>query len=134
MGYIFRQGDLIFKELSGNYLKDGVDSIYPKMNSHSNDTIFSQYTILMEKGYEKLDTTVVAEGEATGHRHTFKSGQVLLFKKKSDNAPSIVLIGSQNSTLTHQQHLSITIPRGLYEIIRERSYDPFSKEEQTVED
>ena len=69
---------------------------------------------------KQLSTKVLAEGETTGHVHEL-TGQVLVYEKngkKFFDAKEIV-------RLTHQEHKTIQIDPGTYQVIHEREYDAF---------
>ena len=68
---------------------------------------------------------VVQEGEHTGHAHRFLShnGNVQTF----GNGDTKFLRVLENSTITHEEHLPITIEQGDYEVRIVRQKDPFSK-------
>lgn len=100
MKQYFRQGDILFESVS-----KGLDN----------------------NNVEKLQTKTVALGEITGHHHSFgKKDQVFLYKEIDKDVPTHISLQAP-STLTHQEHLSIQLPKGEYKIIRERSYNPFLK-------
>jgi hypothetical protein len=84
----------------------------------------------------KLDTKTVALGEITGHSHSFaKSEQVLLSKRIDEDIPTqLQVLEEGGATLTHQEHLPIHIPKGVYRIRREQSYNPFLKNIQRSAD
>lgn len=70
---------------------------------------------------------VLAEGK-TGHKHLLsgKSVQVLEFgDKKFINAKS-------EAKISHDEHKAITLPKGLYEVVIQREYDPVA--ERKVQD
>jgi hypothetical protein len=86
------------------------------------------------KEIEKGDRVVIAEGEATGHMHALE------FHRKSDNEvlqsktpkyPIRFLTLDdgrfvqvlRDVVLTHQEHKTLQIPKGFYEITIEREYD-----------
>jgi len=64
---------------------------------------------------------ILAEGEATGHKHELDSGElyesmgVLYFKINNDVA-----------TLKHEEHGAINFTPGNYKVIRQREYEPNS--------
>jgi hypothetical protein len=73
---------------------------------------------------------VLAEGETTGHRHAFYSGKVALFRDDAlarDLPPDLYIghlwIGDDTAELRHEEHDTITLPKGLYRIRRQREYD-----------
>jgi hypothetical protein len=70
----------------------------------------------------KRHNLTLAYGEITGHSHRIKetgaaelweSGGVLFLKVMNEAA-----------TLIHEEHLPITLPRGLYRVWRQREYTP----------
>ncbi len=118
MGLIFRQGDIILKRISTEKFLN-----------------LERATNLNLSGYAQVRSNTVAHGEATGHQHKFTSGQVLLFKVNAGHKdPTLALIQSEQATLSHQQHLPIQVPQGLYQITRERTYNQFEKRLETIED
>ena len=73
---------------------------------------------------------VLAEGEATGHRHAFYGGEVALFRDDSlarDLPPGLYVghlrVKSDNAALRHEEHDTIALPRGLYRVRRQREFD-----------
>ena len=73
---------------------------------------------------------VLAEGETTGHRHAFYGGNVALFRDDPlarDLPPELYIghlrIGDDTAELRHEEHDTITLPKGLYRIRRQREYD-----------
>lgn len=66
---------------------------------------------------------VLAHGEATGHAHAIKDKQASLFRD-----PKLAAIFMQVTdapiSLVHDEHNTITIPPGSYQIIRQQEYHP----------
>lgn len=72
----------------------------------------------------------VAEGEVTGHAHVVEkpdAGEVL-----TDVDAEFVRIMGANGLLTHQEHSTIELPPGDYQVVRQREYAP--DETRTVAD
>ena len=65
---------------------------------------------------EKVRSKILVRGEVTGHAHRLRNGQVL----KKDNQMFVKL--EQETELVHQEHRTILLPKGFYEIIRQREY------------
>jgi hypothetical protein len=63
----------------------------------------------------------LAEGEVTGHAHVMTSGDVSLYEKDD---VLYMHVESDEATLTHEEHETITIPNGDYMIERQREYTP----------
>lgn len=89
----------------------------------------------MDSDKKTLDTKTVALGEVTGHKHAFnKNSQILLSKKVDEDVPTQLVVLDESAQLTHQEHLPINIPQGVYRIRREQSYNPFLKNIQRSAD
>lgn len=68
---------------------------------------------------------VLAYGEVTGHAHVMEADCVRLYDAyDEENRLEEVLIVEQTSLLTHNDHLPIRIPRGLYRVVHQREYSP----------
>ena len=74
--------------------------------------------------------TVVAEGEATGHRHAF-FGPVTMFRDDglARDIPGGLYVGhvrvdAPSARLEHDEHAAITLPRGTYRVRRQRELEP----------
>lgn len=66
---------------------------------------------------------VLAEGEATGHAHVLHG----LAVAHTDRAlPRALIEVLEPSELRHEEHHTIAVPPGWYEIIRQRVYTPTS--------
>ncbi len=73
---------------------------------------------------------VLAEGEATGHRHAFTE-PVLMFRDDAlaRDIPSGLYIGhvrveGEPALLKHDEHAPISLPRGTYRVRRQRELEP----------
>lgn len=72
---------------------------------------------------------IVVEGEISGHNHILENGQVLLVApgqdqifrdRKREEVPHAYLKVKQETQLVHPQHPSHVIPKGEYEVRRQR--------------
>ena len=65
--------------------------------------------------------TVLAHGEVTGHHHSFDgdAGVALLEAPTGDRYLRV----SRAAALEHQEHTTITVPPGVFRVIRQREYD-----------
>jgi hypothetical protein len=80
---------------------------------------------------KKLKHLTLAKGETTGHHHTITEGDAELY----DHEGTLFLrVKSEEATLTHQEHNTITIPKGDYKITIVREYDHFLEESRRVHD
>src|SRR5260370_15697531 len=69
------------------------------------------------------DRVVVAEGELTGHAHAFAAKGVRLFREKKGQR-SFLSVVEGGAQLRHEEHGSILVPEGQYELRRQREYAP----------
>jgi hypothetical protein len=73
---------------------------------------------------------VLARGEATGHRHAFYGGNVVMFRDDAlaRDLPAGLYVGhirvrDERAELRHEEHDTITLPKGTYRIRRQREFD-----------
>lgn len=92
----------------------------------------------LPKGLKKKKDTILAYGEATNHNHALK-----LSKKEFADQLEVYLDQLTQKVyfktnievdLEHQEHKTITIAPGTYQVDIEREYDPFLKEINQVID
>lgn len=72
------------------------------------------------EGTVKRKSRVLAEGEATGHMHELDSGEVY---EKNGTLYFKVAEGG-NVTLRHPEHGPLQFDEGVYQVIRQREYEP----------
>lgn len=83
-----------------------------------------------ETGIDVDGSTVLARGEVTGHRHRFtKDSGVTLFRDDAlaRDMPSElyighVKVGAAGADLVHEEHNTISLPKGVYRIRRQREF------------
>ncbi|MGJ8650862.1 MAG: hypothetical protein ACSHX4_10930 [Opitutaceae bacterium] len=75
------------------------------------------------KRLKATDRYILAEGEATGHCHSLEAVEGLTIYQQEDNG-LFLKIGSEAAELKHQEHGTITLPLGNYEVVRQREYNP----------
>lgn len=69
---------------------------------------------------KRTESFVLAEGEATGHRHELDGGEVY-----EQNGELYFHVGDETQViLTHPEHHSITFFPRKYKVIRQREYRP----------
>ena len=73
---------------------------------------------------------ILAEGEATGHHHAVAEKAATLWEIKGE----LYLEALEPVTITHEEHKTLPIPAGIYQIGRVREYDYFSEMERQVRD
>ncbi len=81
--------------------------------------------------YTKLKHNHLAEGEVTGHYHAAVGPSVSLWGGPDDR---MLLKAPQGATVTHQEHLPVTLPVGEYERLIVQEYDHFAEEARSVRD
>ena len=95
----YRQGDVLIRRVARELPGDPKPRAIPR-----------------EKG-----RIVLAHGEATGHAHAIKAPKASLFEV----AGKIYLsVDGDTVALEHEEHATVEIPEGLYEITRQREYSP----------
>ena len=67
---------------------------------------------------ERRGNLVLAEGEATGHKHAITKGSAELYEKDG----VMYLSCESECELTHPDHDTVTLPKGNYEVITQREY------------
>lgn len=74
----------------------------------------------LPKDSVKHSHRVLADGEATGHKHELDSGE--LYEKEGTLFFSV--LEDQRTTLKHEEHGPLTFEPGVYKVIRQREYEP----------
>jgi hypothetical protein len=94
---MYRQGDLLFRRLP--YVQDlPLGSMVERENGH------------------------ILEGEATGHIHRVKDNATAKVFETAYGA--LFLAALAKTEIIHEDHATITLPAGNYEVIRQREYVP----------
>ncbi len=65
---------------------------------------------------------ILARGEATGHNHSIDARVGRLFEGSRPGVCYLLL--DEQGLLEHQEHSPISLPKGVYEVIRQREYEP----------
>jgi hypothetical protein len=103
---IYRQGDVLIKSIKTS------DHGWSSLNREK----LAQ--ILPENG-----RVILAYGEATGHTHSIDAMHARMFKDSSKRSGVCYLYLDETSLLEHQEHGTIELPAGSYEVIRQREWD-----------
>ena len=77
-----------------------------------------------------LDSRVLAEGEATGHKHLAEAQDVSLFLYDG----ILFMRAPKGTTVVHEEHRVLEIPPGDYQIGTVREYDHFGEQARAVID
>lgn len=69
---------------------------------------------------------ILAHGEVTGHHHAIREEAVELVTTEQANELRMWLSVTTNEpvALTHQEHATLLVPPGKYEVRRQREYSP----------
>jgi hypothetical protein len=73
---------------------------------------------------------VLAEGEATGHKHLAEADDVTLYLHEG----ALYMHAPTGTTVVHEEHHAVVIPPGDYLIGTVREYDHFAEEARPVVD
>lgn len=101
----YRQGDIFLREV--NDQNEIIDLINCKQSI---------------EGDEIKNYVILALGEATGHKHKVSNKNAILMKVPNSN--KFFLLITKDSDLTHEEHNTIRLPIGNYEVVRQREYRP----------
>ncbi len=80
---------------------------------------------------KKVNHLTLAKGEATGHHHTITKGEAELYEHEGT---LFLRVQSDEAELTHQEHKTVVLPKGDYQIGIVREYDHFFEESRNVQD
>ncbi|MDH5681243.1 MAG: hypothetical protein OEZ36_06635 [Spirochaetota bacterium] len=65
---------------------------------------------------------VFAKGEVTGHAHRILAGAIL-YESQNDGS-RYLKVREKTARLTHEEHKAIDLPKGVYQILIQREYEP----------
>lgn len=78
----------------------------------------------LEKVARENGRVILAHGEVTGHAHAIKDKRAALFRDPKLAAIFMHVSGDGPVSLEHDEHSTIEVPPGDYQIIRQREYSP----------
>ncbi len=90
------------------------------------DVLLKQVAKLPQDAKEiprKGNVLILAEGESTGHHHVITANPAKLWELKNDLYLEVI----EPVTIIHEEHKTLPIPIGIYEIGRVKEYDYFAK-------
>ena len=70
------------------------------------------------------DRIILAHGEVTGHAHAIKAEGAALFRDPKLMAMFLTVGADGPVALEHEEHDTIHLPPGNYQVIRQREYSP----------
>jgi hypothetical protein len=70
----------------------------------------------------------IAEGETTGHAHVMVGERMELYTVESPTAEAAqqFLNLERTTTFVHEEHATVTVPPGVYEVRRQKEYSPLA--------
>lgn len=122
----YRHGDLLIKRIKELPSSVQASGIHRKEEAQEED----------QQQQQQLQSYILAKGETTGHAHVLRGSQIQVFKDTATTATAATtyLKLEQSAELVHEEHKPITIEKGIYVIVREREYNPFSEAIRQVVD
>ena len=82
------------------------------------------------KGTQKqMKECILAEGEVTGHFHRLK-GQILESVTETER---FIEVQGQDAMLSHEEHDTLTIPEGKYQVLIQREVDLLGEVRQVMD-
>lgn len=85
------------------------------------DVLVQRVQTLPQQAHTRPGATL-ARGEVTGHSHRFRDpGAVQMYQHGAD---SFIEVLTPSADLIHEEHHTITLPRGTYKFWMQREYSP----------
>ena len=104
------------------------------MNIYRHGDVLIKQIDKLPENLKQLKSLTIAEGEATGHHHTIvcdKPNMVLVYQ--DDNGIKYIQ-ALEDCQITHQEHKTIEIKKGMYITTIEKEFNPFDEEINKVKD
>jgi hypothetical protein len=70
------------------------------------------------KGLSRKKDNILVDGEVTGHAHRLMGADIMI------DAEKMFFEVVDSAKVTHEEHKTIELPKGKYEVIRQREYNP----------
>lgn len=86
------------------------------------DVLFRKITKLPKGEAKKRSTGHILEGEATGHVHRIADLEAAEVLEIGDGL--YLSVGDAGVSIVHEEHKTIELPLGDYEVVRQREYSP----------
>ena len=108
-----------------------------KINNKESKMIIQQGDVILEK-VEKVPErskekkgNVLVEGEVTGHAHRIDTKAPF---KLYENDGMLYIENEQILDVVHEEHDTVTIPDGIWQVRKVKEYDHFLEEAREVQD
>lgn len=88
------------------------------------DVLFRSVKKTQKKGLSKGKSPILVHGEATGHAHRLSSLDGVNVFVDENGVPSAVEVSSSSVDVLHEEHGTVSLPKGSYDVILQREYHP----------
>ena len=114
------------KQMSGT-IPVGVLSTENKLMLRQGDVLLRSVAAIPDpaRNYGRGGESIVNSGNFRGHDHYIPHGATMHFDQDASGESHVfVCIEIDGAALMHAEHAAILVPRGKYEVIRQREYHP----------
>lgn len=97
------------------------------MNLYRQGDVLIRQVRALPEGATKVPMSgriVLAHGEVTGHAHAIAPGQAEEYQTSSKDIVQRFLRVVEHADVTHEEHATVPLPAGIYEIVQQREYMP----------
>ena len=107
------------------------------MTNQWTERIFRQGDLLIRRVWQiptdavAKSTNVIATGEKEGHQHQLIGGHKIF---ETPDYGTIYFEAKEEVSLDHPEHNTIQIPKGVYTVVHERSFQVFEQRDEEVFD
>lgn len=95
MSRMYRQGDLLFKEVKK-----------------------------IPNGFKPTTNPVILRGEATGHSHRIENGKIHTRRLYYRRTEEMFIEIGKNGRIVHEEHKTLLLPQGFFQVVRQIEYTP----------
>lgn len=88
------------------------------------DVLFKEVKLIPKGEHKKRATGHILEGEATGHIHRIAELDQAEVLECGEGL--FLSVGEAGVSIIHEEHHTINLPAGTFEVIRQREYQPDS--------
>ena len=108
---------MLIQERKQNSMKNKITQTY-----RQGDVLLRAVTSI-PSGLKQTKSCTAALGEVTGHHHTIYSGATG-YASDVDALVDYIEVTAPSADLTHQEHTTISLPTGNYQVVRQVEYTP----------
>jgi len=104
------------------------------MKKYQQGDLILKETKVPKKEYgRKLNHLILQQSDVSNHKHQLINGDAILYEGKNKDE-FYLIVNSVLTSLVHEEHESINIPKGKYFIYGVREFDPFEDVIRRVRD